>query len=196
MHGPFSTIESMTKPLHSHARPRWSALSPLWPALLPLALLMGQARAQNTPAPASTTTPATSATAATAARERAATVKLVNGQVLARGPQGERPLNSGDEVAASERVQTGKGASVSLVLRDGSTLMLGPDSALDLKEFRFNSTTNEGNMVLSVVKGTLRMITGLIGKTRPESVRITTPTSTIGVLGTDFIVEVSEEVQP
>lgn len=191
----------MTKTLHSRARPRRSALSPLsalWPALLPLALLMGQARAQNTPAPASTATPVSSAaaTAASATRERAATVKLVNGQVLARGPQGERTLNSGDEVAASERVQTGKGASVSLVLRDGSTLMLGPDSAVDLKEFRFNSTTNEGNVVLSVVKGTLRMITGLIGKTRPESVRITTPTSTIGVLGTDFIVEVSEEVQP
>lgn len=191
----------MTKTLHSLARPRRSALSPLstlWPALLPLALLMGQARAQNTPAPANTATPVSSAaaTAASATRERAATVKLVNGQVLARGPQGERTLNSGDEVAASERVQTGKGASVSLVLRDGSTLMLGPDSAVDLKEFRFNSTTNEGNVVLSVVKGTLRMITGLIGKTRPESVRITTPTSTIGVLGTDFIVEVSEEVQP
>jgi len=191
----------MTKTLPSRARPRRSAVSPLstlWPALLPLALLMGQARAQNTPTPASTATPvsSTAATAASALRERAATVKLVNGQVLARGPQGERPLNSGDEVAASERVQTGKGASISLVLRDGSTLMLGPDSAVDLKEFRFNSTTNEGNVVLSVVKGTLRMITGLIGKTRPESVRITTPTSTIGVLGTDFIVEVSEEVQP
>src|SRR5450830_1031186 len=115
---------------------------------------------------------------------------------MALGPQGERPLNSGDEVAASERVLTGKAASVSLVLRDGSTLMLGPDSAVDLKEFRFNPTTNDGSLVLSVVKGTLRMITGLIGKTRPESVRITTPTSTIGVLGTDFIVEVSEEVQP
>ena len=40
-----------------------------------------------------------------------------------------------------------------------------------------------------------RMLTGLIGKTRPESVNITTPTSTIGVLGTDFIVQVPEEVK-
>jgi len=185
----------MTKSLRSPARPLWAALPSLLPALLPALLLgLGQARAQSTSA--STSTASTSAAAASAVRERAATVKLVNGQVLARGPQGERTLNSGDEVAASERVLTGKGASVSLVLRDGSTLMLGPDSALDLKEFRFNPTTNEGSLVLSVVKGTLRMITGLIGKTRPESVRITTTTSTIGVLGTDFIVEVSEEVLP
>ncbi|MBV5296164.1 MAG: FecR domain-containing protein [Curvibacter lanceolatus] len=179
----------MIKPLQSHA---W----PVWASLLTLLLGLGQARAQNTPAAASPATASPGAAAAPAARERAATVKLVNGPVLARGPQGERALSSGDEVAASERVLTGKGASVSLVLRDGSTLMLGPDSALDLKEFRFNPTTNEGSLVLSVLKGTLRMITGLIGKTRPESVRITTPTSTIGVLGTDFIVEVSEEVQP
>lgn len=189
----------MTKSLRSPARPLWAALPPLLPALLPALLLglgLGQARAQSTPAATSAASASTSAATAPAARERAATVKLVNGQVLARGQQGERALSSGDEVAASERVLTGKGASVSLVLRDGSTLMLGPDSALDLKEFRFNPTTNEGSVVLSVVKGTLRMITGLIGKTRPESVRITTPTSTIGVLGTDFIVEVSEEVLP
>lgn len=178
----------MIKSLQS---PAW----PVWASLLTLMLGLGPARAQNAPA-APGSTPAGTSVATAPARERAATVKLVNGPVLARGPQGERPLSSGDEVAASERVLTGKGASVSLVLRDGSTLMLGPDSTLDLKEFSFNPTTNEGNLVLSVVKGTLRMITGLIGKTRPESVRITTPTSTIGVLGTDFIVEVGEEVQP
>lgn len=178
----------MIKPIPS---PAW----PVWATLLTLMLGLGQARAQSPPAAAGPTTAVASAATA-GVRERAATVKLVNGPVLARGPQGDRPLNSGDEVAASERVLTGKAASVSLVLRDGSTLMLGPDSTLDLKEFSFNPTTNEGNLVLSVVKGTLRMITGLIGKTRPESVRITTPTSTIGVLGTDFIVEVGEEVQP
>lgn len=179
----------MIKPLQS---PAW----PVWASLLTLLLGLGQARAQSAPAAASPASASPSAATVPAARERAATVKLVNGAVLARGPQGERALNSGDDVSASERVLTGKGASVSLLLRDGSTLMLGSDSALDLKEFRFNPTTNEGSVVLSVVKGTLRMITGLIGKTRPESVRITTPTSTIGVLGTDFIVEVSEEVQP
>ena len=169
----------------------------LLPALLPALLLgMGQAHAQSAQAATKASTASPSAAAAPSANERAATVKRVEGQVVARNLQGERTLNSGDDVAASERVQTGKGASVSLVMRDGTTLMLGPDSAVDLKEFRFNPTTNEGSLVLSVVKGTLRMITGLIGKTRPESVRITTPTSTIGVLGTDFIVEVSEEVLP
>jgi hypothetical protein len=34
----------------------------------------------------------------------------------------------------------------------------------------------------------MRMITGIIGKLSPDSVRIKTPTTTIGVLGTDFIV--------
>lgn len=116
--------------------------------------------------------------------------------MLARSAQGERSLASGDEVSASERILTGKDSAASLVLRDGTTLMLGPDSAVDLREFRFNPTTQDGSLLLSVVKGTLRMITGLIGKTRPESVRITTPTSTIGVLGTDFIVDVSAEARP
>ena len=124
---------------------------------------------------------------------RAGIVKLVTGPVSAVHAGVVRPLRSGDLVQATERLQTGPDSAASLVLRDGTTLMLGPSSTFDLSEFSFNPTTNQGNVLLSVIKGTLRVITGLIGKTHPQSMKVTTPTSTIGVLGTDFIVEVSEE---
>lgn len=127
------------------------------------------------------------------ASPRAGIVKLVNGQAQAQGAGAARPLHSGDAVQASDRIQTGPDSAVSLILRDGTTLMLGPSSSVDLRDFSFNPTTNQGNVLISVLKGTLRVITGLIGKTRPESMKVTTPTSTIGVLGTDFIVEVREE---
>jgi hypothetical protein len=35
----------------------------------------------------------------------------------------------------------------------------------------------------------MRMITGLIGKTNPDAVRVETQTATIGIRGTDFIVQ-------
>jgi len=89
-------------------------------------------------------------------------------------------------------VSTGADSSASMVLRDGTTLVLGANSRVNLKDFSFNSTTQEGNLLVSVLRGSMRMLTGLIGKTRPESVNITTPTSTIGILGTDFIVQVPE----
>lgn len=173
----------MTKLIPCRARP--------WAAWLPLLMLgWGHAPAQ-TPTPASP--PAAATSQASLHSERAATVKKVEGKVQARGLPGLRPLQPGDELQVAERVLTSADSSVSLVLRDGTTLMLGPSSELDLREFAFNTTTHNGNVVLSVLKGTLRVITGLIGKHRPDAMRIITPTSTIGVLGTDFIVEVGEE---
>ena len=45
-------------------------------------------------------------------------------------------------------------------------------------------------MLVSLLRGSMRMATGLIAKLQPEQVKVTTPTTVIGVRGTDFIVEV------
>jgi len=61
---------------------------------------------------------------------------------------------------------------------------------MDLREFSFDATTYEGNLAVNVLRGTMRMVSGLIRKNRPDAVRIETPTALIGVRGTDFIVDV------
>lgn len=129
---------------------------------------------------------------AQAAPLRAGTVKIVQGQANVVGDKGERALRPGDAVAASDLISTGPASAASLVLRDGTTVVLGANSRVDLKNFAYDATTQEGNVLVSVLRGSMRMLTGLIGKTRPESINVTTPTSTIGILGTDFIVEVVE----
>ena len=85
-------------------------------------------------------------------------------------------------------------AEASLVLRDGTALVLGPDSRLDLKQFHFDSTTQDGGLLVSLLRGSLRMVSGLIGKTNPDAVRVDTQTATIGIRGTDFIV--TADAQP
>ncbi|WP_229722569.1 FecR family protein [Xylophilus rhododendri] len=121
---------------------------------------------------------------------RAGTAKLVKGQVQVANDAGERALQPGDGVSAADRVLTGPDGSASLVLRDGTMIVVGPNSRMDLREFTFDSTTYKGNLVVRVVRGTMRMVSGLIRKTRPEAVSIETPTALIGIRGTDFIVEV------
>jgi hypothetical protein len=44
-------------------------------------------------------------------------------------------------------------------------------------------------MLVRLGRGSLRMITGLLGKAHPDAVRVETQTATIGIRGTDFIVE-------
>lgn len=119
----------------------------------------------------------------------AGTVKLVQGDVRVVDARGERPVKSGDPIGVSDRVVTGADGSASMVLRDGTTLVLGPKSRMELKDFAFDSSTQKGNMLVSLVQGTLRMITGVIAKVNPGAVAVTTKTATIGVRGTDFIVE-------
>ena len=119
--------------------------------------------------------------------EHAGFVKSVRGDVQLLSAAGVmRPARSGDEVAPIERIVTGKDSAASVVLRDGTTLVVGPSSRLDLKEF---ATTQDGGMLVSLLRGTMRMISGLIGKTNPDAVQIETQTVTIGIRGTDSIVQ-------
>jgi len=48
---------------------------------------------------------------------------------------------------------------------------------------------------VAVLRGSMRMITGLISKANPQAVAVTTRTATVGVRGTDFIVEVDDPAQ-
>ena len=128
------------------------------------------------------------------ADERAGIVKSVRGDVqLLSGSAKARAAMAGDSVAPIDRLQTGADSGASVVLRDGTTLVVGPSSRLDLKQFHFDSTTQDGGMVVSLLRGTLRMVTGLIGKTHPDAVRVETQSAVIGIRGTDFIVETDSQ---
>lgn len=147
-------------------------------SIFPILLLVAAGLVQAQEPPASAT--------------RAGTIKIVQGQANVTDARGERALQPGDAVASADSISTGPDSAASVVLRDGTTMVLGANSRVELKNFAYDSTTQEGNLLVSVLRGSMRMLTGLIGKTRPDSIKVTTPTSTIGILGTDFIVEVAE----
>ncbi|MCA0324346.1 MAG: FecR domain-containing protein [Proteobacteria bacterium] len=150
----------------------------LWGVLCALLLGVGAAMAQ-----------AASDTGAPQGDNRQGTFKTVQGEVVVERGGKRVPVSSGAPLMALDRIVTGPRSAASVILRDGTVLALGPDSSVNLAEFRFDPTTQEGNILISMAKGSLRMVSGLIAKLKPEQVKITTPTSVIGVRGTDFIVE-------
>ncbi len=120
-------------------------------------------------------------------------LKTVRGEVQLQDVHGaSTPARVGDAVNAQQRIVTGAQSGASLVLRDGTTFVIGPQSSFDLQTFRYDSRTHDGSVVGRLARGTLRMVTGLIGKATPEAIRIDTPTATIGIRGTDFIVDAGE----
>ncbi len=149
-----------------------------------LALLAGAALAQPAAPAASASTPAY-----TAGVGRQGSFKTVQGTVTRVHEGAGSPAAVGDPVWVGDRVLSGPKSAAALTLLDGTVLSLGPDSSVDLAQFDFDPTTQEGNVLIALAKGSLRLVTGLIAKLRPEQVKVTTPTTVIGVRGTDFIVE-------
>lgn len=85
---------------------------------------------------------------------------------------------------------TGPQGSAVLLLRDGTQITIGPNSQVDITRFQFDAATQSGSLTVQVLLGTIRMVTGLLGKLQPDNVKVQTPSSTVSVRGTDFIVEV------
>ncbi|OYQ39841.1 hypothetical protein CHU94_10870 [Rhodoferax sp. TH121] len=121
---------------------------------------------------------------------RSGTLKNVQGSVQVVKGDAARPAAPGGGVAEAERIVTGPQGSAVLLLRDGTQITVGPNSQVDITRFQFDATTQTGSLTVQVILGTIRMVTGLLGKLQPENVKVQTPSSTVSVRGTDFIVEV------
>jgi hypothetical protein len=128
-----------------------------------------------------------------ASAEQAGIFKKVQGAVSVR-PAGAvkaraRSVVSGDALAVGERVHAGKDAGASFTLSDGTELVLGARSSAVVREYAFDSTTQEGNILIDFLGGQLRVISGLISKKSPEKLKVQAPSAVVGVRGTDFVLE-------
>lgn len=121
--------------------------------------------------------------------DRQGTFKAVRGEVTVIRADVRSAAVVGNGFSGADRLVTGAKSAAALTLQDGTMLSIGPDSALDLEKFAYDPTTQTGNIAVRLLRGSLRMITGLIAKLKPEEVTVKTPTAVIGVRGTDFIVE-------
>ena len=90
----------------------------------------------------------------------------------------------------ADKIITGPDSSAGVTLQDGTLLSFGPKSVSQLNEFQYDPVSRDGNMLISVLNGSMRFVTGLLGKHNASAVSIRTNTSTIGIRGTDFIVNV------
>lgn len=71
-------------------------------------------------------------------------------------------------------------------MEDGGFIAVRPDTRLKFDSFRFTGQQDRnGQSFFSLFKGGFRAITGLIGKVNKENYRITTPSATLGIRGTD-----------
>ena len=128
-----------------------------------------------------------------AAQEYAGVVKTSRGTASVERAGTHTPLAPGVELNAGDRIVTGGDGYVGITMRDDTLLTLGPGTTLNLDSYGFDPKTHDGNFLASLTKGVMSVVTGLIAKRSPDSFVVRTRVSTMGVRGTEFIVEAEAE---
>lgn len=108
--------------------------------------------------------------------------------------RGEKTLPAvpGLKLMVGDTLGTGRDGSLGVILRDDSSLSIGPGSLLVLRSFRFSTSEGKFDLVARITRGTMAYLSGLICKLAPGKARFETPTATIGIRGTHFAVKVEE----
>ncbi len=125
------------------------------------------------------------------ATEPVGTVKTATGEAFIERQKIKIKATVGVPVFADDRLLTGKQSTMGLILQDDTTLSLGPESEVEIREFVFAPKESKFSLVLKILKGTFLYMSGVIGKLAPESIKLETPESTISVRGTRLLIEVS-----
>ena len=95
------------------------------------------------------------------------------------------------DVFSYDTVKTGNG-KVGIEFIDATRVDVTQHSKLIIDEFVYDPNSKTGKLSLKASLGTVRYASGQIAKNSATNVKITTPTATIGVRGTDFTMTIDE----
>lgn len=114
-------------------------------------------------------------------------VMLVQGELSANENGGKvRKLLIGAPVYEGDALTTGKGAYAIVAFRDESRVTLQANTVFQVEQFKYDKAAAQENAVLRLLKGGVRVVTGLIGRANHDNYQFRMSTATIGIRGTRF----------
>ena len=111
---------------------------------------------------------------------------------LAGAPKSQ--LNIGKSIFFNERIATTTSGLVQVLLVDGSTFTVGPDSDLVIDKFVYDPNKGTGQIAASFSKGVMRFVGGKISKS-DNAVTIKTPAGAMAVRGCIILTQVKPATQ-
>jgi hypothetical protein len=129
------------------------------------------------------------------AQERpvAGRIKVSTGSAFIVRDGAQLPAQVGQIVFEADSLRTGGDGKVGVTLNDDTRLSLGPNSELKLERFMYAPAESGFGLVLKFVRGAATYVSGRIAKLAPDSIRLETPASIIGVRGTTLAIQVQPE---
>lgn len=123
-------------------------------------------------------------------------VKVASGTVQIERSGAKSKAQVGDVVRARDVLHTGADGSAGITFTDNTLMSFGPNTVFAIDKYNFDSTTHAGEFDGTLRQGKLAAVSGKMVKQSPESMKVRTPSSVMGVRGTEFVVQVDEPVAP
>ena len=116
---------------------------------------------------------------------RAAKVVLVEGDVaVVSSAKQKRALIIGDYIVEGDSIVTGKDGELHLDMEDGGYISVRPNTKMRIVKYQAKGDADD-SAVFRLLEGSLRSVTGWIGKFNPRNYLVHTPNATVGIRGTD-----------
>ena len=119
-------------------------------------------------------------------------VKTVKGDAMVITSGQQVKAEVGTPVMTGSKLKTGANGSMGVTFKDNTVMSFGPNTELTVDDYLYKPNQGQLKLGASMAKGTLAYLSGAIAKIKPDAVSVKTPTGTIGVRGTHFVVKVDE----
>ncbi len=119
----------------------------------------------------------------------AGVAQFIAGDVSVRRAAGTSDsLAKGRNVESGDDIVTGPNGQAQIRFTDGGLVSLQPNSQFKIDKYVDANDPKQDGFLVSFTRGTMRAITGLIGKRNRENYRVTTATATVGIRGSAFAI--------
>jgi hypothetical protein len=131
---------------------------------------------------------AVSLAAAAASAEEIGQIKSAKGNVSVERAGQSLVGSVGLRLETADLIKTGVDGAAGITMADNSLLSIGPNSILALSRFEYEPATSQGRLDAQLQRGTLAVVSGRLAKQSPQAMTVRTPSASLAVRGTEFVV--------
>jgi hypothetical protein len=122
-------------------------------------------------------------------------VKTLSGAATITTNKNKVAAQLGTPLFQGSQLKTGPKSSMGVTFKDDTVMSFGADTELTVDEYLYAPSQGKLKLGSSLAKGSMNYVSGVIAKLQPDAVTVKTPTGTIGVRGTQFVVKVDDTAQ-
>jgi FecR-like protein len=129
-----------------------------------------------------------------AADEPIGNVATLTGSATATRNNTSTPLKLQDDIFLNDALQTSANSTLGVTFNDSTTFNLTANARITVDSYVYEDGGKQNGALFDISKGTVAFVAAAVAKT--GDMRISTPTSTLGIRGTTGLVQVPEAGSP